>query len=110
MAYFECLHELKLIVDLMYEKGLAGMRYSISNTAEYGDYTRGKRVITADTRANMRKILAEIQSGEFAREWIAENRAKQENFLRMRAEQAGTQVERVGQELRSHMDWIKPSF
>ena len=110
MAYFECLHELKLIVDLMYEKGLAGMRYSISNTAEYGDYTRGKRVITADTRANMKKILAEIQSGEFAREWIAENRAKQENFLRMRAEQAGTQVEQVGQELRSHMDWIKPSF
>ena len=89
MAYFECLHELKLIVDLMYEKGLAGMRYSISNTAEYGDYTRGKRVITDETRANMKKILAEIQSGEFAREWIAENRANQENFLRMRAEQAG---------------------
>ena len=88
MAYFECLHELKLIVDLMYEKGLAGMRYSISNTAEYGDYTRGKRVITAETRANMKQILAEIQSGEFAREWIAENRANQENFLRMRAEQA----------------------
>ena len=72
MAYFECLHELKLIVDLMYEKGLAGMRYSISNTAEYGDYTRGRRVITDETRANMRKILEEIQSGDFAREWIAE--------------------------------------
>ena len=100
MAYFECLHELKLIVDLMYEKGLAGMRYSISNTAEYGDYTRGKRVITEETRANMRKILQEIQSGDFAREWIAENRAGQENFKRMRAEQADTQVEHVGEELR----------
>ncbi|HEY7893232.1 MAG TPA: ketol-acid reductoisomerase [Solirubrobacteraceae bacterium] len=110
MAYFECLHELKLIVDLMYEKGLAGMRYSISNTAEYGDYTRGKRVVTDETRANMRKILAEIQSGDFAREWIAENRAGQENFKRMRAEQAATQVEAVGKELRSHMAWIKPSF
>ena len=110
MAYFECLHELKLIVDLIYEKGLAGMRYSISNTAEYGDYTRGKRVITAETRANMKKILAEIQSGEFAREWIAENRANQENFLRMRAEQNASQVESVGKELRAHMDWIKPSF
>jgi ketol-acid reductoisomerase len=110
MAYFECLHELKLIVDLMYEKGLAGMRFSISNTAEYGDYTRGKRVITAETRASMKAILAEIQSGEFAREWIAENRAGQENFKRMRAEQAASQVEDVGRELRSHMDWISPSF
>jgi ketol-acid reductoisomerase len=110
MAYFECLHELKLIADLMYEKGLAGMRYSISNTAEYGDYTRGKRVITDETRATMRQILKEIQSGDFAREWIAENRAGQENFLRMRAEQADSQVEHVGAELRSHMDWIKPSF
>jgi ketol-acid reductoisomerase len=110
MAYFECLHELKLIVDLMYEKGLAGMRFSISNTAEYGDYTRGKRVITEETRANMKKILADIQSGDFAREWIAENRAGQENFLRMRAEQAATQVESVGKELRGGMDFIKPSF
>jgi ketol-acid reductoisomerase len=110
MAYFECLHELKLIADLMYEKGLAGMRSSISNTAEYGDYTRGKRVITDDTRASMRKILAEIQSGDFAREWIAENRAGQESFKRMRAEQADTQIEHVGEELRSHMDWIKPAF
>jgi ketol-acid reductoisomerase len=110
MAYFECLHELKLIVDLMYEKGLAGMRFSISNTAEYGDYTRGDRVITAQTREEMKRILAEIQSGEFAREWIAENRAGQENFKRMRAEQAQTQVEDVGRELRSHMGWIKPSF
>jgi ketol-acid reductoisomerase len=110
MAYFECLHELKLIVDLMYEKGLAGMRYSISNTAEYGDYTRGKRVITDDTRANMKQILAEIQSGDFAREWIAENRAGQENFKRMRAEQAASQVEETGKQLRSMMDWIDTEF
>jgi ketol-acid reductoisomerase len=110
MAYFECLHELKLIADLMYEKGLAGMRSSISNTAEYGDYTRGKRVITEQTRAAMREILAEVQSGDFAREWIAENRAGQESFRRMRAEQADTQIEHVGAELRSHMDWIKPAF
>jgi ketol-acid reductoisomerase len=110
MAYFECLHELKLIVDLMYEKGLAGMRFSISNTAEYGDYTRGRRVITEDTRERMRAILREIQSGDFAREWIAENRAGQENFKRLRSEQSGTQIEHVGEELRSHMDWIEPSF
>jgi ketol-acid reductoisomerase len=110
MAYFECLHELKLIVDLMYEKGLAGMRYSISNTAEYGDYTRGKRVITDETRQNMRKILEEIQSGDFAREWIAENRAGQENFHRMRAEQASSQVETTGKELRAKMDWIQTEF
>ncbi len=94
MAYFECLHELKLIVDLIYEKGLAGMRYSICNTAEYGDYTRGPRVVTDETRAEMKRILGEIQDGTFAREWIAENRAGQENFKRMRAEQADTQVER----------------
>jgi ketol-acid reductoisomerase len=110
MAYFECLHELKLIVDLMYEKGLAGMRYSISNTAEYGDYTRGKRVITDETRQNMKKILDEIQSGDFAREWIAENRAGQENFLRLRDEQSRSHVEETGKELRSHMDWIKTEF
>jgi ketol-acid reductoisomerase len=110
MAYFECLHELKLIVDLMYEKGLAGMRYSISNTAEYGDYTRGKRVIDDHVRAEMKRILGEIQSGDFAREWIAENRAGQENFKRMRAEQATSQVEETGKELRSHMDWIKTDF
>jgi ketol-acid reductoisomerase len=110
MAYFECLHELKLIVDLMYEKGLAGMRYSISNTAEYGDYTRGPRVIDDHVRAEMKRILGEIQSGDFAREWIAENRAGQENFKRMRAEQAASQVEDTGKELRSHMDWIKTDF
>jgi len=110
MAYFECLHELKLIVDLMYEKGLAGMRYSISNTAEYGDYTRGTRVIDDSVRAEMKRILGEIQSGDFAREWIAENRAGQENFKRMRAEQAASQVETTGKELRSHMDWIQTDF
>src|SRR6476646_4288806 len=92
MASFQCLH------------------YSISNTAAYGDYTRCKRVITDETRAKMKELLAEIQSGDFAREWISENRAGQENFKRMRAEQAGTEVESVGEELRSHMDWIKPSF
>jgi ketol-acid reductoisomerase len=110
MAYFECLHELKLIVDLMYEKGLAGMRFSISNTAEYGDYTRGTRVIDDRVRGEMKKILAEIQSGDFAREWIAENRAGQESFKRMRGEQARTQVESVGKELRSNMDWIETDF
>ncbi len=110
MAYFECLHELKLIVDLMYEKGLQGMRFSISNTAEYGDYTRGPKVIDEHVRAQMRQILADIQSGDFAREWIAENRAGQESFRRMREQQAGTQIESVGKELRSHMDWIRPDF
>jgi ketol-acid reductoisomerase len=110
LAYFECLHELKLIVDLMYEKGLSGMRFSVSNTAEYGDYTRGKRIISEDTRKAMREVLGEIQSGEFAREWIAENRAGQENFRRMRAEQADHQIEREGKELRSMMDWIETEF
>src|SRR5919112_5329457 len=94
----------------MYEKGLAGMRYSISNTAEYGDYSRGPRVVNDETRAEMKKILGEIQDGTFAREWIAENRAGQENFKRMRAEQAATKVETVGKELRSHMSWIDTEF
>jgi ketol-acid reductoisomerase len=110
LAYFECLHELKLIVDLMYEKGITGMRYSISNTAEYGDLTRGKRIIGEPTREAMKKILGEIQSGEFAKEWIAENRAGQENFQRMREEQKDHQVEREGRELRSMMDWIDTEF
>jgi ketol-acid reductoisomerase len=110
MAYFECLHELKLIVDLMYEKGLSGMRYSISNTAEYGDYTRGKRVVTDETRDAMKKILGEIQSGEFAREWIAENNAGQEHFKAMREEGAGSQIESTGKDLRSMMDWIETEF
>ena len=110
LAYFECLHELKLIVDLMYEKGISGMRYSISNTAEYGDLTRGKRVIGEPTRQAMKDVLAEIQSGDFAREWIAENQAGQENFKRMREEQADHQVEREGRQLRSMMDWIDTEF
>ena len=110
LAYFECLHELKLIVDLMYEKGLSGMRFSVSNTAEYGDYTRGRRIISDTTRQAMKDVLAEIQSGAFAREWIAENRAGQENFKRMRAEQADHQIEREGKELRSMMDWIETEF
>ena len=110
LAYFECLHELKLIVDLMYEKGITGMRYSVSNTAEYGDYTRGKRIISETTRQAMRDVLGEIQSGAFAREWIAENRAGQENFKRMREEQAGHQIEREGKQLRSMMDWIETEF
>jgi ketol-acid reductoisomerase len=110
LAYFECMHELKLIVDLMYEKGIAGMRYSISNTAEYGDLTRGKRVISEPTRQVMKDLLGQIQSGDFAREWIAENRAGQENFKRMREEQAGHQVEVVGKELRAQMDWIDTEF
>ena len=110
LAYFECLHELKLIVDLMYEKGITGMRYSISNTAEYGDLTRGKRVISDATRQAMKDVLGEIQSGEFAREWIAENRAGQENFQRMRQEGQDHQVEREGKELRSKMDWIDTEF
>jgi ketol-acid reductoisomerase len=106
LAYFEVLHEVKLIVDLMYEKGIAGMRYSISNTAEYGDLTRGQRIIGDDTRRAMKQVLTEIQDGTFAREWIAENRAGKENFLRMRSEQAGHQVETVGKELRAQMAWI----
>jgi ketol-acid reductoisomerase len=110
LAYFECLHELKLIVDLMYEKGISGMRYSISNTAEYGDLTRGKRVIGEPTRQAMKEVLAEIQSGDFAREWIAENQAGQESFNRMRSEQADHQVEREGKQLRSMMDWIDQDF
>jgi ketol-acid reductoisomerase len=110
LAYFECLHELKLIADLMYEKGISGMRYSISNTAEYGDMTRGKRVVTEESRAAMRKILEEIQSGEFAREWIAENRAGGENLARMREEGAAHPTEEVGKELRDMMPWIDQKF
>jgi ketol-acid reductoisomerase len=106
LAYFECLHELKLIVDLMYEKGITGMREAISNTAEYGDLTRGRRVIAEPTRQAMRAILADVQSGEFAQEWIAENEAGQENFQRLREEQRDHQIEREGRELRSMMDWI----
>ena len=107
LAYFECLHELKLIVDLMYEKGVQGMRHSISNTAEYGDMTRGPKVIGEPAREAMRKILDDIRSGEFAKEWIAENKAGGENFDRMRSEASGHQIEQVGKELRSMMPWIE---
>jgi ketol-acid reductoisomerase len=107
LAYFETLHELKLIVDLMYEGGIQGMRHSISNTAEYGDMTRGDKVIGPEVREAMKEILDDIQSGEFAKEWIAENRAGAENFQRMRDEAAGHQIEQVGGELRSMMPWIQ---
>ncbi len=110
LAYFECLHEVKLIVDLMYEKGIAGMRYSISNTAEYGDLTRGTRIITDDTRAEMRKILAEIQSGQFAKEWLAENKAGRPTFNEIEQRQAKHPIEVVGKELRGMMDWIDTEF
>ena len=107
MAYFECLHELKLIVDLMYEGGIANMRYSISNTAEYGDLTRGPRIITDETKAEMRKILTEIQNGEFAREFILENRAGQATLKAKRRLGREHSIEKVGSKLRSMMSWIK---
>ena len=107
MAYFECLHELKLIVDLMYEGGTANMRYSISNTAEYGDLTRGPRVITDQTKAEMRKILDEIQSGQFAKEFILENQAGAATLKAMRRRGRAHQIEEVGAKLRSMMSWIQ---
>ena len=106
MAYFECLHEVKLIVDLVYEGGLANMRYSISNTAEFGDYTRGPRIITDETRAEMKRILAEIQTGRFAKEWMLENKAGQPSFKAMRRRAADHPIEAVGERLRSMMPWI----
>ena len=106
MAYFECLHELKLIVDLFYQGGLNYMRYSVSNTAEYGDYTRGPRIITEQTRAEMRKILAEIQNGQFAREWILENKAGAPAFKATRRRNRSHKIEEVGRKLRSLMSWI----
>ena len=105
-AYFECMHELKLIVDLMYQGGLNYMRYSISNTAEYGDYTRGPRIITEETRKEMRKILNEIQTGQFAREWILENKAGRPGFLATKRRERQHPVEEVGKRLRSLMTWI----
>jgi ketol-acid reductoisomerase len=107
IAYFECLHELKLIVDLIYEGGLSYMRYSVSDTAEYGDYTRGPRIINGQTRAEMRKILAEIQSGAFAREWMEENRSGRKNFLAMREAARNHPIEVVGAELREMMTFLK---
>ena len=106
MAYFECLHEVKLIVDLVYEGGIANMRYSISNTAEYGDYTRGPRVVDDGTRARMRTILNEIQSGKFATEWMLENAAGQASFKAMRRRAAEHPIEEVGEKLRAMMPWI----
>jgi ketol-acid reductoisomerase len=107
IAYFECLHELKLIVDLIQEGGLNYMRYSVSDTAEYGDYTRGPRVITQQTREDMKKILAEIQSGQFAQEWMNENRTGRKKFLAMREAARGQQLETVGAELREMMTFLK---
>jgi len=107
MAYFECLHELKLIVDLMYRGGLGFMRYSVSDTAEYGDYTRGPRIITEGTRAEMRRILDEVQDGRFAREWLAENKAGRPNFDRMRKADHDHLIEQVGKKLRGMMPWLE---
>ena len=108
IAYFECLHELKLIVDLIYEGGLSYMRYSVSDTAEYGDYSRGPRIVNDQTRAEMKKILSEIQSGEFAREWIGENKAgERKKFLAMRKGGHDLLIEKVGAELRSMMTFLK---
>jgi ketol-acid reductoisomerase len=106
MAYFECLHEVKLIVDLIYEGGIANMRYSISNTAEYGDYTRGPRIITEETKAEMKRILADIQSGRFARDWVAECQAGQPSFKAMRRMGAEHPIEEIGAKLRGMMPWI----
>jgi ketol-acid reductoisomerase len=107
LAYFECLHEVKLIVDLIVEGGLAKMRDSISNTAEYGDYTRGPRVVNEQTRAEMRKILTEIQSGQFAREFVLENQAGKPGFTAMRRQEASHPVEEVGKDLRAMFSWLK---
>jgi ketol-acid reductoisomerase len=107
MAYFECLHELKLIVDLMYRGGMQFMRHSISDTAEYGDYTRGPRVITEETRAEMRRILEEVQNGSFAREWLEENRAGRRNFERLRQQDRDHPIEQVGARLRAMMPWAE---
>lgn len=107
IAYFECLHELKLIVDLIYEGGLGYMRYSVSDTAEYGDYSRGPRIITAETKAEMKKILSEIQSGQFAREWMEENKTGRHKFLSMREQGANLLVEKTGAPLREMMTFLK---
>jgi ketol-acid reductoisomerase len=106
MAYFECLHEVKLIVDLIYEGGIANMRYSISNTAEYGDYTSGPRIIDDGVKARMKEVLADIQSGRFTKEWVLENRAGQASFKAMRRREADHPIEEVGERLRGMMPWI----
>jgi ketol-acid reductoisomerase len=106
MAYFECLHEVKLIVDLIYEGGIANMNYSISNTAEYGEYVSGPRIITDETRAEMRRVLADIQSGRFARDWMLENRVNQASFKAMRLKSQTHPIEQIGEKLRAMMPWI----
>jgi len=107
-AYFECIHEMKLIVDLIYEGGMERMRYSVSDTAEYGDYSRGPRIITDETKKEMKRILNEIQTGQFAKEWITENTVGRPGFLALRKRNAEHELEKVGKELRSMMPWIKP--
>jgi ketol-acid reductoisomerase len=107
MAYFECLHEVKLIVDLIYEGGIANMNYSISNTAEYGEYVTGPRIITDETKAEMRRVLKDIQTGKFTRDWMLENRVNQTSFKATRARMAAHPIEKVGEQLRGMMPWIK---
>jgi ketol-acid reductoisomerase len=107
MAYFECVHEVKLIVDLIYEGGIATMNYSVSNTAEYGEYVSGPRVVTPETKAEMKRILADIQSGKFAKDWMLENRVNQTSFKAMRAKMAAHPIEDIGEKLRAMMPWIK---
>jgi ketol-acid reductoisomerase len=107
MAYFECLHEVKLIVDLIYEGGIANMNYSISNTAEYGEYVTGPRMVTAETKAEMKRVLSDIQHGRFTRDWMLENRVNQTNFKAMRRANAAHPIEQVGEKLRAMMPWIK---
>ncbi|MBP2072127.1 MAG: ketol-acid reductoisomerase [Thermoanaerobacterium sp.] len=107
IAYFECIHEMKLIVDLIYEGGFANMRYSISDTAEYGDYVTGKRIITKDTRNEMKEVLKEIQNGEFAKKWLLENAVGRPQFNAVREKEANQQLEKVGKELRGMMSWLK---
>ena len=106
MAYFECLHEVKLIVDLIYEGGIANMNYSISNTAEYGEYVTGPRIITPETKAEMKRVLADIQGGRFARDWMLENKVGQASFKATRRASAEHPIEKVGAELRAMMPWI----
>ena len=108
VAYFECMHELKLIVDLMYQGGLSYMRYSVSDTAEYGDYVAGKRVINAESRAAMRELLANVRSGDFARRWIAENESGRGDFLARRADEARHPIEGTGKALRAMMPFVNP--
>ena len=106
MAYFECLHEVKLIVHLIYEGGIANMNYSISNTAEYGEYITGKKIIDSKTKERMKEVLQDIQSGKFAKQWMDENKNGQKNFLKMRKELAEHPIEKVGKKLRDLMPWI----